>query len=88
MAPDLTHKMHFEIILAPGELSWAINIEKGEKNVTLVCFFLPHKRENMSDTRSLFPLFGDPGLPACYNLSTIDIHTIKTDKIPAQNYLS
>ena len=41
-----------------------ICIEKG-KNITLVCFLLPLKREiKMSDTCSLFPPFGDPW-PSC-----------------------
>ena len=38
---------------------------EGEKNITLVCFLLLLKREiKISDTCSLFPLFGDPW-PSC-----------------------
>ena len=46
---------------------------EGEKNVTLVCFFLPLKRERkkkMSDTCSLFPILETPGLPDCYPLTS------------------
>ena len=48
---------------------------EGEKNVTLVCFFLPRERERerereMSDACSLFPLLETPGLPDCYPLTS------------------
>ena len=50
-------------------------MENVNKNLTLVCFLLPLKRENkkMSDTYSLFPLFGDPWtclLPSQYQLES------------------
>ena len=47
------------------------------KNLTLVaCFLLPLKeREKLSDTCSLFPLFGAPSLPACYPLT--GFHSLK-----------
>ena len=43
---------------------------EGEKNITLICFLLLLKREVKNVyTYSLFPPFGDPGLPACYPLT-------------------
>ena len=35
-----------------------------KKKISLVCFLLPLKRDKMSDTCRLFPLFGDPW-PSC-----------------------